>query len=123
MKSVSISKNNYELVRAPLNKPVISLGRSPLCDLVLRERNVKSEHFIIRWNGSGEFDPTQDKWCLEDLSEGAVSHTYLLSEIENVCAGFSFKKDDSSFKGESTVGGRLLKELCHKNTSEVSLSP
>lgn len=122
MKSVSISRHKYELARAVLDKPLIKVGRSPDCDIVLRAKGVKSEHFHIKWNGVGAFDPTQDNWSLEDLSAGAPSHTYLLSESENVCDGFIFKKDNSVYKSRPRIGGTLLRELSQRINEETQIS-
>lgn len=47
MKSLIIFKADKELVKVPLNKQVLLVGRSPTCDGVMRFKNVKPVQFMI----------------------------------------------------------------------------
>src|SRR4051794_39917449 len=98
MKLVTISRGKLELARVHLSNPVITIGRSPTCDVILRAPGVQPMHFLIEWIGAGEFDPTQDTWSVADISqpmklgEDSSGEGAILSEDSVTVAGFIFRK-------------------------------
>jgi outer membrane biosynthesis protein TonB len=112
MKVLSISRNGLELARTHLNRPVSTIGRSPICDVVLRASEVAPIHFLFEWVGSGPFDPTQGSWSVFDISrsvdrsgEGAV----LSSEVE--FGSFKFKWIEDTLENAPEIGGKIRAEL------------
>lgn len=69
MKVLIISRGKLELARAHFTRPVVTIGRSPICDVVLRAEGIAPIHFLMEWVGTGEFDPSQGSWSIFDISE------------------------------------------------------
>jgi pSer/pThr/pTyr-binding forkhead associated (FHA) protein len=71
MKLLTISRNQLEISRAHLRRPVLIIGRSPACDVVLRAPDVEPVHFLLEWIGSGDFDPRSGAWSIVDITRSA----------------------------------------------------
>jgi len=66
-KILKISKHKLDLARVELTGPSILIGRSPMCDQVLRAPGIKPVHFLLEWVGEGEFDSSKGMWTLFDM--------------------------------------------------------
>lgn len=71
MKHLKIFKSKLDLISFPLDTPSILIGRSAVCDQILREVNVKPFHFLLEWVGEGEFNPAEGFWTVYDISQQA----------------------------------------------------
>ncbi len=72
MKVLSIAYKGHEIARFRITSPLILVGRSPLCDVLLRAPGVGSVHFIFEWIGGGEFKPEtayRDEWVMTEVGE------------------------------------------------------
>ncbi len=70
--SKSTAKAKLELLDIHLNTPFILIGRSPLCDEVLRAPGIQPVHFLLEWVGEGEFNPSEGLWTLFDVSQNQL---------------------------------------------------
>lgn len=66
-KILKISKHKLDLARVELTGPSLLIGRSPMCDQVLRAPGIKPVHFLLEWVGEGEFNPSVGMWTLFDM--------------------------------------------------------
>lgn len=74
MKAIVIEYKKRVLARQPLYLPVNLVGRSPLCDLVVRVPGIHSVHFLIEWIGVGTFDSTTaspEDWVITVVNRGS----------------------------------------------------
>lgn len=71
MRVLRISYKGKEITRQRVTSPLILIGRSPLCDVLLRAPGVHSVHFVFEWIGEGEFNPEsayKDEWVVTEVS-------------------------------------------------------
>ncbi|MEK6773867.1 MAG: AgmX/PglI C-terminal domain-containing protein [Bdellovibrionota bacterium] len=54
------------------SKRTLLIGRSPICDLVLRSNEMRPMHFLIEWVGEGDFKPNEGFWSLVDISKSTA---------------------------------------------------
>ncbi len=80
---LKISKHKLDLARVELTGPSLLIGRSPLCDQVLRAPGILPVHFLLEWIGEGEFNPNEGMWTLFDMG-------HLLSSLD-----LKFQSDSS----------------------------
>lgn len=73
MKVLVIKKNNKEVGRFTPTKKSSLIGRSPICDLVIRKDEIKPMHFLVEWVGEGAFDPYSGLWTVTDISSNLSS--------------------------------------------------
>lgn len=89
-KVLKISKHKLDLARVELTASSLLIGRSPLCDQVLRAPGIMPVHFLLEWIGEGEFNPNEGMWTLFDMG-------HLVSRIdENLNAADWNNKDQAS---------------------------
>ena len=72
MKVLRISYKDKELSRFRVTSPLILLGRSPLCDILLRVPGVGSVNFIFEWIGEGVFNVETaflDEWVMTEVGD------------------------------------------------------
>jgi len=104
MKTLIISRNDKELVRVPLNKPILLVGRSPHCDAVLRSKNIKPVQFLIEHVSDIELDGSDegqikdsDFWTLIDVSENNFKSNDAKKNVEG--AGVVLEETPQNFNG------------------------
>lgn len=70
-KVLSISNSGRELIRVPLTKNSLTIGRSPLCDVTLRFPGIYSVHYLLDWALDGDFNPDakNQEWSLINVSK------------------------------------------------------
>jgi hypothetical protein len=66
-KILKISRHKLELAKVELTGPSLLIGRSPMCDQVLRAPGIEPVHFLLEWVGEGEFNPSVGMWTLFDI--------------------------------------------------------
>lgn len=67
MKVLSILYKDKVVIKHRVNSPLILVGRSPLCDMVIRTPGINSVHFILEWIGTTEFSIDtcpSDEWVI-----------------------------------------------------------
>jgi len=64
MKKLIIRRGSLNLAEVYPTKPVILIGRSPVCDVILRASGVQPIHFILEWIGTGDFDAMLGNWII-----------------------------------------------------------
>jgi len=69
MDVIVVRKNKKEVGRLVPSKRTLLIGRSPVCDMVLRSGEMRPLHFLIEWIGDGDFKPNEGFWSLVDISK------------------------------------------------------
>ncbi len=114
MDVIVIKKNNKEVGRVVPSKRTLLIGRSPICDLVLRSNEMRPLHFLLEWIGEGDFKPTEGFWSLVDISKsndsqakGFSGEAAILQKSPINFEGYEFliAKDDLA---ETAVGKGVL---------------
>lgn len=88
MKVLRISYKGKEITRQRVSSPLILIGRSPLCDVLLRAPGVHSVHFVFEWIGEGEFNAeaaSKDEWVVTEVSH--KDHANTEKKIRGVTSG------------------------------------
>jgi TonB family protein len=122
MRFIKISMTSLELARAPVNRPVIVIGRSPGCDVILRAKGVRPVHFVVEWIGDGEFKPGTGPWSIiefgqapmqsrSDMLNAATGEGVLLAETAVTFGGFRFEWVQDRLAETDLPGGHLLDDL------------
>lgn len=104
MKVLVLKKNNKEIGRVSPDRRSLLIGRSPVCDLVIRKiEHIKPLHFLMEWTGEGSFDPYSGFWTIIDISGSeseevnkdyhGEAHVLIESEIEIGEFQFSFVEE------------------------------
>lgn len=122
MKLLTISRSKLEIARAQLRKPLIVIGRSPTCDVVLRAPGVKPVHFIVEWIGSGVFDPNAGTWSIADVSAGSQAGEGIVLTQEVMSIGdLSFRAVDDQLESSEIIGGKILESLSAQQARDPSI--
>ena len=112
MKVLTLSRNKMELASTQLRRPMIVIGRSPTCDVVLRAPGIKPVHFIVEWIGSGVFDPKKGSWSIVDVSTDAdAGEGLVLGQDTLVLGDLSFRCQDSILDSQEVIGGQIVQSL------------
>lgn len=127
MKIVTISKGKVELARGFLNRPFVTIGRAPSCDVVLRAPGVAPVHFVLEWMGQGAFDPKQALWTLIDVSnasQGAsTGEGVVLSQTPEQIGEFYVALTEDSLQPQPEIGGVIHGSLSGAQGFRASASP
>ena len=119
MKLLTLSMNRLELARLQLRKPLIVVGRSPTCDVVLRAQDIKPIHFIIEWIGNGRFNPKAGQWSIVDVSSNAeAGEGLVLGKNPLIIDDISFVCIESDLESTEVIGGKIVDNLS-ESTSDV----
>ncbi len=71
VKVLSLAYKDKSVIQHRVNSPLVLVGRSPLCDMVIRTPGINSVHFILEWIGTGEFNIntcSDDEWVITLVS-------------------------------------------------------
>lgn len=68
-KVLKISKHKLDLAQVSLTRPTLLIGRSPMCDQILRAPGILPVHFLLEWVGEGEFNPNEGMWTLFNMEQ------------------------------------------------------
>lgn len=94
---LEITKNGRELIRAPIEKSSVLIGRSPACDVVLRYPGIRTVHFLIEWTGEGLPKAGDPDWSILDVDakSGQTQSNSGLGEVlgreKMSVSGFEFR--------------------------------
>ncbi|MBI4925530.1 MAG: FHA domain-containing protein [Bdellovibrio sp.] len=123
MNVLEISRGGLELAIVKLNKPLLFIGRSPTCDVVLRAQGIAPFHFLFEWIGEGSFDKTLDpatqNWSIFDVSRSKdVSGEGVLMGSEPVSfQSFIFRWIESKLEDVSDMGGAIKRSFVGQTPS------
>lgn len=126
MKTLKISKGGLSITEQILTSPVVTIGRSPACDVVLRAFGVMPVHFLLEWIGVGIFNKNKGRWTLFDIShhdDGTKKSDFsgneglVVSEKGIEFSGFLFKIEEDSLAMTDLSGGMI-----HETVSELAQS-
>lgn len=62
-----VTKGKLELASVYPDSPLLLIGRSPACDMVLRLSGLQPVHFLLEWAGEGEFNADKGIWVLTQI--------------------------------------------------------
>ena len=121
MRVLKISYNNREVARASLTKTSLILGRSPVCDLVVRFAGIRPVHLLFEYLGSDAFKPNQGEWSITDVSglsgrdvemtSSGMGQGIVLDDAKAVLGKFSFEWVDDKLSETALEGGALREQV------------
>lgn len=112
MKVLTLSRSKLEMAQSQLRKPLIVIGRSPTCDVVLRAPGIKPIHYIVEWIGSGVFSPNKGTWSIVDVSSNAEAGEGQILGPEGTTLGdIVFRVVDSKLESSEVIGGQIVEGL------------
>lgn len=77
MKVLSVKLKGREIATCAVTSPLLLIGRSPFCDLVVRAKGIRPVHYMVEWVGDGAFDPSAGSWSIFDISESNEAESQL----------------------------------------------
>jgi hypothetical protein len=130
VKRLEIFREQLSLGKGQLRKNILTVGRSPSCDIVLRAQGVAPIHFLIEWLGEGEFNPEKGDWTILDITvssqEGDSAHGRgaILHEGRADVGGFTFVIQTSRLEVEEVIGGNIRTSVNQKTEiAKIDRSP
>lgn len=128
MKVLVLKKNEKEVGRITPDRRSLVIGRSPVCDLVVRkDKNIKPLHFLIEWTGEGNFDPYSGFWTIIDISEAnsvkvnknysGEAHVLIDNQIE--VGGYQFSFVEEKLAQSAVARGVISRSLDYENDDKV----
>lgn len=122
MKILTLSRNTLEIATTQLTKPLLIIGRSPTCDVVLRAPGIKAVHFIVEWLGSGVFDSSKGNWSIVDVSASEENaEGVVLGKTPITIGDLSFRVIDSVLESSEMIGGQIVENLGKRSFSDPDL--
>lgn len=128
MKVLLVKKNDKEIGRITPDRRSLVIGRSPVCDLVLRkEDDIKPLHFLIEWTGEGAFDPYTGFWTLIDISEHDATkvtrnysgEAHVLIEAPIEVGGYQFSFIEEKLAASAVARGVISRSLDYEKDDKV----
>lgn len=108
MRVLTISRGRLETARTQLRRPLITIGRSPTCDVILRAPGVAAIQYLIEWAGEGEFDPSQGMWSIVDAHTG---EGMILGDEPLEIGDFVFRLIVDKLESNEAIGGKIQESL------------
>lgn len=128
MKVLVVKKNDKEVGRITPDRRSLVIGRSPVCDLVIRkEDDIKPLHFLIEWTGEGAFDPYTGFWTLIDISEHDATkinrnysgEAHVLIEDPIDVGGYQFSFIEEKLAASAVARGVISRSLDYENEDKI----
>lgn len=128
MKVLVVKKNDKEVGRITPDRRSLVIGRSPVCDLVIRkEDDIKPLHFLIEWTGEGSFDPYTGFWTLIDISDHDATkvnrnysgEAHVLIEAPIQVGGYEFSFTEEKLAASAVARGVISRSLDYENDEKV----
>lgn len=129
-----VGKSGRELMRASVRSGMVLIGRSPVCDIVLRAPGIQSVHFLLEWIGEGDPKPGPDDWTVFDLSssvkglsekQSAQSGTgegQILTSNKTTIGGFEFHWVEDRLQ-ETVLTGGIISSQVREKAQQSESSP
>lgn len=123
MRRVIIRRGTLELASAGLTRPVVTIGRSPACDVVLRASGIKPVHFMLEWVGGGSFNPDAGYWSVFDISQSAdeIGEGVIVGDEPVQFRGFQIQCREDKLTTEWDGGG--ISDTLTPSTVPAGLKP
>jgi hypothetical protein len=122
MKILTLSRNRLDLARGQLTKPMMVIGRSPTCDIILRAPGIAPIHFIIEWLGSGKFDSEQGMWSVTDVSRSEDDSAGVVLGTQPISiSDLQFGITESRLESSEILGGTIQGSLQRKHYADPEL--
>lgn len=128
MKVLVVKKNDKEVGRITPDRRSLVIGRSPVCDLVVRKDDkIKPLHFLIEWTGEGSFDPYTGFWTLIDISDHDATkinrnysgEAHVLIEAPILVGGYEFSFTEEKLAASAVARGVISRSLDYENDEKV----
>lgn len=125
MNILSVSRGDLDLVRIPLSKSSLTLGRSPACDAVLRAAGIAPVHFLIERVDGGEAEDLLGEWSVVDISRGidGPSEGRLLNEDGINFENFHFVIESDALEARPEIGGGIQERLDQEQIRKLPSLP
>ena len=130
-KVLRVSKHKLDLAQVELTGPSLLIGRSPLCDQILRAPGIKPVHFLLEWIGEGEFNSNEGMWVLFDMAHllsGVNANNYedlsaegILIDNEQQYLGFNWDIVEDRIKATQFNKGVISDQLISNSTKKMNL--
>lgn len=94
MHVLKITRNKLELVSLPLYQNVLTVGRSPSCDAVLRTPDAQPIQFLVKWTSEDQMSPSGPHWkvsTIPDDDNKTEGVAYSLNKGPQLVSGFQFE--------------------------------
>lgn len=128
MRVLVLKKNDKEIGRITPDRRSLVIGRSPVCDLVVRKvDDIKPLHFLIEWTGEGTFDPYAGFWTVIDISANEatkLSKSYsgeaqVLMDSEIQVGGYQFVFVEEKLAQTALARGVISRSLDYENDDKT----
>ncbi len=122
MNVIVVKKNNKEIGRLVPSKKSVLIGRSPVCDLVLRSHEMKPLHFLVEWLGEGDFDPRSGMWSLVDISSTGrqgnayVGEAHILQSDSQKISDYEFSIEKDGLAESAVAKGVISRSMGFEDT-------
>ena len=130
-KVLRISKHKLDLAQVELSGPSLIIGRSPLCDQILRAPGIKPVHFLLEWIGEGEFNSNEGMWVLFDMAHllsgvdenkhDDLSAEGILIDNDQQYLGFSWDIVEDRIKATQFNKGIISDQLISNSIKKINL--
>lgn len=130
MRILSVSRNGRELANETLTSPLVLIGRSPTCDLVLRAKGVRPVHFLVEWVGAGTFGEDEGVWTVFDISHTSgqekdsgsqgAGEGVVIGEKPVKAGGFDFSFRTDRLHETTLKGGTLTESFQEKKMDKLA---
>ncbi|MFZ4405118.1 MAG: AgmX/PglI C-terminal domain-containing protein [Pseudobdellovibrionaceae bacterium] len=126
MKTIVISRKEKELARFRPDRRSNLLGRSPSCEVVVRNKGIEPVHFLLEWIGEGEFNAEVGFWTILDLSKSSKNSKnkssgegLVLSKNAVLVEDIEFKIVEDELAQSNLRKGILKRTIDELNANEV----
>ncbi|MCB0370362.1 MAG: hypothetical protein KDD45_13295, partial [Bdellovibrionales bacterium] len=128
MKVLVLKKENKEIGRVTPDRRSLVIGRSPVCDMVVRkEEHIKPLHFLLEWMGEGDFDPYTGFWTVIDISAAGAKkinknysgEAHVLMDAEIEVGGYHFSFIEEKLAQSALAKGVISRSLEYENDEKV----
>ena len=108
MKTLEVYKKDQLIEKIPLTKDTILIGRSPVCDVVLRKKNIKQVHYSLQKISASD----DDLWTLFENEPASENHTGIMLGKEKTSLGdLDFCLSEDSLQQTTFKKGGLVQSL------------
>ncbi|MCK6598319.1 MAG: AgmX/PglI C-terminal domain-containing protein [Bdellovibrionaceae bacterium] len=136
MKVLLLKKNKKEIGRITPDRRSLLIGRSPVCDMVIRnDDQIKPLHFLLEWTGEGHFDPNSGFWTVIEITNSDIQvkkstpipeafhgEAQVLISDEINFAGYQFEIIEEKLAKTSISRGVITRSLDYDNDDKTFVS-
>jgi len=125
MKVLSIAREGHVILRIPLVKPALTVGRSPACDAVLRLAGIAPIHFLVERLDASEAEDGSGEWTVVDISKGidGPGEGVLVSAKSVDYEGFRFAIETDALEARPDIGGAIHQRFTEERARKLPSVP